>query len=424
MKLFLKNIGKIGEAKINIDGITVIAGENNSGKSTIGKSLYAIFSSFNKIERQIELERLNSVKSWVSRIPINLNIHRTSLNERRDFMERVPDEILSKREQIIDGSIDLKNLILNTINDEKTVELESDDSFIDSLVQRLREVLSVSDEELLVLILEKRLSREFYGQINNIYTEEKGEISLVIKNDEISVFLLDNHITDIKNSKNLSLHTDAIYIDDPFVIDNLSDYYYADNIKFSGHREELIVKLSSMENANSLVDEIVAKDKLQSIYDKINTVCSGYVIEKNNFEYMYRRKNSDRELNIVNLSTGLKTFVILKMLLEKGIVEANGTIILDEPEIHLHPEWQLLFAEIIVLIQKEFGMHILLNTHSPYFLNAIEVYSVKYGIDDKCNYYLASTENNVSKIEDVTHNIEKIYKKLARPLQDLENEVK
>ena len=48
---------------------------------------------------------------------------------------------------------------------------------------------------------------------------------------------------------------------------------------------------------------------------------------------------------------------------------------LDEPEIHLHPAWQVIFAELIVLIQKEFNMHILLNTHSPYFLNAIEIYA-------------------------------------------------
>ena len=82
----------------------------------------------------------------------------------------------------------------------------------------------------------------------------------------------------------------------------------------------------------------------------------------------------------------------------------------------------MIFAELIVLIQKEFGVHILLNTHSPYFLNAIEVYSTKHGVDEVCKYYLASVINDYSYIEDVTNNIEKIYSKLARPLQELENE--
>ena len=132
-------------------------------------------------------------------------------------------------------------------------------------------------------------------------------------------------------------------------------------------------------------------------------------------------KNNKMEINAKNLSTGLKTFAIIKMLLQNGTLEENGTIILDEPEIHLHPEWQLLFAELIVLLQKEFGMHILLTTHSPYFLNAIEVFSEKYKINEKCKYYIAENDVNGSIIKDMTGNTRKIYRKLARPIQDLEN---
>lgn len=47
-------------------------------------------------------------------------------------------------------------------------------------------------------------------------------------------------------------------------------------------------------------------------------------------------------------------------------------------------KWQLLFAELIVLIQKEFNLHVLLNTHSPYFLRVIQVYSAQYEAADKC----------------------------------------
>lgn len=37
MKIFLKNIGKLKSADVEIKGITIIAGENNTGKSTVGK---------------------------------------------------------------------------------------------------------------------------------------------------------------------------------------------------------------------------------------------------------------------------------------------------------------------------------------------------------------------------------------------------
>lgn len=42
MKLNISNFAKIDNADIIIDGITVIAGENNTGKSTIGKILFSI----------------------------------------------------------------------------------------------------------------------------------------------------------------------------------------------------------------------------------------------------------------------------------------------------------------------------------------------------------------------------------------------
>ena len=113
--------------------------------------------------------------------------------------------------------------------------------------------------------------------------------------------------------------------------------------------------------------------------------------------------------------------MILKMLLSKGIIEENGTIILDEPEIHLHPEWQLLLAELIVLIHKEFGVHILLNTYSPYFLRAIQVYSAKYEVADQCKYYLSEIKEEQAMVNDVTDHIDAIYEKLSRPLQKLED---
>ena len=35
MKLVLKNVGKVQNAAVEINGITVIAGENDTGKSTV-----------------------------------------------------------------------------------------------------------------------------------------------------------------------------------------------------------------------------------------------------------------------------------------------------------------------------------------------------------------------------------------------------
>lgn len=42
MEINIENIGVIKKADININGLTVICGENDTGKSTIGKSLFAL----------------------------------------------------------------------------------------------------------------------------------------------------------------------------------------------------------------------------------------------------------------------------------------------------------------------------------------------------------------------------------------------
>lgn len=58
MVLSLKNIGKLAETQIAIDGITVIAGENDTGKSAVGKALFAVFNSFYKLDEQICSDRI------------------------------------------------------------------------------------------------------------------------------------------------------------------------------------------------------------------------------------------------------------------------------------------------------------------------------------------------------------------------------
>ena len=53
MKLKLENVGKISSANIDLNGITVIAGENNTGKSTIGKCFFVYFMHFIKLKSRL-----------------------------------------------------------------------------------------------------------------------------------------------------------------------------------------------------------------------------------------------------------------------------------------------------------------------------------------------------------------------------------
>lgn len=62
MKLHIENVAKIKKADIDVEGITVIAGSNNTGKSTVGKALFAMFESFYSLEKFVEDWKPNDAK--------------------------------------------------------------------------------------------------------------------------------------------------------------------------------------------------------------------------------------------------------------------------------------------------------------------------------------------------------------------------
>ena len=414
MKLHITNIGKIKEAEIAINGITVIGGENNTGKSTISKALYAIFNSFVDLESRIATERKESIRKNLSYLYRSLD-----LNTKVDLKEFDLD--------------DLTNEIYNSYQINKTdydafvakLTKNIDATVLNTYRNQLKRIFNVTDDDYARKMVQEFFADEFKQQINNTLEKAPGKIVLTIKNAEAKVFFTDNHVAKIE--KPFSIFCEAIYLDDPFIVDKppintrVLFSQLASVHNYYAHKDRLSYLLYSKYSTNNLIDEIVVGERLADIMQKISRACDGKIYFEKTDELLFKQNSQDASFNIANLSTGLKTFAIIQMLLFSGVIQDGGVLLLDEPEIHLHPEWQLLFAELIVMLQKEFNLHILINTHSPYFLNAIEVYSERHKIDDKCEYYLSFNQNNESFVKCVTGNVEEIYSKLARPLQLLEN---
>lgn len=409
MKLTINNIGKLKNAEVVIDGITVITGENDTGKSTVGKVLWSVFNSFFEIKKQIRTDKISSILEELRRV--------SSIQDIRNNLVH---------SSIVEYDLDLNDFLkqlekkLEVLNDVRGLDDESKDELKDTL-EKIKKRINLSDDEIMKKITQINFNKEFNSQINNLNFLEEGNIDLKIKNKSINLIISNDKIQ-IKDF--FSLYENVMLLDNPRIIDNL-----AENIILSANKIFSIIEnlhnskfISMLRNdkSSTATDNILNEEKLFKIEEKLNKIVDGKFLKKDFGVYFYRNK-SGKEINVKNLSTGFKVFSIIKLLIQNNQLRENGTIILDEPEIHLHPEWQLKFAELIVLLQKEFGMHILLTTHSPYFLNAIEVFSERHKIDDKCKYYVAENEGNSSIIKDVTGNTREIYRKLARPIQDLEN---
>lgn len=416
MKINIKNIGNIKNTEVVINGVTLLAGINGSGKSTVSKSLFSIFTSFYDFGNSIKKDKLDTLENimfhYIGRLEAeNISIRKINF----EMARKISNELLLESDSI-DSIQNVESIVKDKLSE--TANNGLDVKNIQAVpAKELFDIIKQSPVSVLEQILTTNFRGEFNNQINNIFNHSTGEISLSLKTDKIQVNIENNEVSIAGGP--IPLSTDVVYIDDAAT--NVDDYY-SKNIPFffkhfdsGNHNDHLKSQLGQRNERESHTRKALVSDKLENIFTIITSTL-GRVVSNDKSA----TENRDNQINITNYSSGMKTFYIIKILLEKGIIEENGVLILDEPEVHLHPEWQLKLAEIIILLRKEFGLHILINTHSPYILNALEVYSKKYSIAEECNYYLCSLNDNFSIIKKIK-NTEDIYNVLATPLQTLEN---
>lgn len=426
MKLYMENIGKLANTEIDIDGITVIAGKNGTGKSTVSKSLYSVFSSLYDYNEKINALRNNLLKNELRRPTTSFFIRRFETEALDLFLHY----LYQNRSIFKDDKNTLKDSIIKFVSENLSDEYDDFDetkrlqeSLSGDILDGIIKVLFIEEDELLRFIVDRTFDIEFNGQVKNINLEKKSaKINLVIKDNNICLDFDENNDLSIKNS--FSLTKKIIYIDDPYVVDKVPSSIYFSSSRsilnrniYLSHYDDLVELLRKDKSAESiLIDSI-----LNIIDSHIRKAGNINIFQERN-SYYYSLNQAEEKINIKNASTGLKTFLIIKLLLDNGSLEENGTIILDEPETHLHPDWQIIFAELIVLLNKYLGMHILINSHSPYFIRAIEVYSKKHNIDDKLRFYLAynNFKTNLSEIKEVTDSVEDIYLILSRAFDELD----
>lgn len=318
MNLQLEDIGIIEKADIKLDGLTVIAGENDSGKSTVGKVLYSIIKSISK--------------------------------------------------------------------DGKVAELN----------------------------LKSNFSKYFDGQISN-----SGKV-VFEKNSIILDIEVKNDICNIKNSNNNRLlmldyankNPNVIMIETPLVWNLMSLF-----TKLPMIENEMDIELDYPKIMKDLHWNLSFKGKKESldISSTIEKVINGEFVKNNSSEFYFQK--SGKRIKLINTATGIKYFGILQVLSANKHLHKDQILILDEPEVHLHPKWQLKLAEVIVYLVKN-GVKILVNSHSPYMIEALQ----RYGELESVNFdfYLAQS-GKINKIEDSnSRTLSEIFEKLSEPFDVFE----
>ena len=318
MQLQLKNIGMIKEADVKIDGLTVIAGENDTGKSTLSKALFYGLDIIRRSHHQKDIRSLLiSTKIFDVDILFGKNI---------DFLENIEINL------IIEGQLVNPKLGLET-SQSKIIE-------------------------------------------------ESKEIKYIPKITFIETPTIWSFIETFKNISQVAQQL-AIEINHPYLMNDLS------------------IKLSNRS---------VQDNSIVNITDDIKSIIDGS-FKKDDKGIFYFEKNSKR-IELINTATGIKSFGILQVLSDNGWLQEKNIIVFDEPEVHLHPKWQLEMAKVIVELVKN-GVKVLVNSHSPYMIEALERYAERAEVT--VDFYLAE-DGFINKIEDSnSKTLAKTFNKLSAP---------
>ena len=169
MKLSIRKLAKIKEADIEIDGITVICGNNNTGKSTVGKALFAIFEStlniYDRIREEIDSKIINIfIKSSV--YIRNYLVHNKAYNDFKFDIDNLIDKMYSNDYNDIDLLI--SNFVKKNIgNNQEFVIINGEriyksDSYIESISNEIKKIITTPIDG-----IKKELISRYFNSIFN-----------------------------------------------------------------------------------------------------------------------------------------------------------------------------------------------------------------------------------------------------------------
>lgn len=435
MRLELSNINKIKHASVEFGGLTLIAGINDTGKSTIGKTLFCAIKAISGSEGDLFEYKTRVIREKIERIYRSFRI--LDSKSRKEFL---PPRFMEEIKPYIEDT-EAKGLLGNfqTFIKEKSNIIEEAESFsmknnTDALAY-LKEISHIilqpnNSDALMNEAFQRAIDSEFMGAI----CTEGTDSSTVSLSDEIShcsFSLQDNRV--VKVYKNEAFYTpldDATFLETPLYL-QLNDLLSRSRSLFdviSGRNEFRFAPVIPYHIKDLMNKLELSKYTAPSLFSKewnIDSIIGGrfkYDKQLKDFCFSTSKNGVKTNLQTMNVASGIKTFGIIQLLLDANELNPGKMLIIDEPENHLHPKWQIDCAHLIVNLVKE-GIPVMVSSHSPYFIQGIRFFAEREEINDLVKYYLAEneTDTDLSILEDVTDNLNKIFIKLSEPLNNIMN---
>jgi predicted ATPase len=423
MKLILENIGLLKHAEITLHKLCVIAGENDNGKSTVGKIMFCIVKAINRYKE--DLQESKEFRASEKASDIYFQLRDLLRPEGTDFLDvlrllRPPHEY---RHDLGEQLNKLDETITHIFNR------------YDLSLEEKQKIQSLRDEFNNIIEEPEDVKKSIENAFNKVIASEFDNSLLLQGASQGRIRLLENNLTLIDLTvNNMGVHLisdveavalkDATLIETPLILNNhdllarsltLLDLDQRLSGRKAGapfttlHTKDLFDKLKTPVFPFGLFDA----DKAELCKD-IQSIIDGE-IEFNRSDRDFVFKRGSELVSIKNTASGIKVFGLLQILIGNEFVANNTFLIFDEPENHLHPKWQLKLADILLKLVNK-GVYVLVSSHSPYLIEAL-----KRGLDRNSHSHNARfclAKNRTIADED---KLSEIFEVLAEPFELFRN---
>lgn len=385
MKLHIENFAKISSAGIEFDGLTVIAGKNNTGKSTVGKVLYTFFRALSQLPKRVMKDRIDAVIKAFER---NVNFHVSAeqaqrLLGRKATVSEIFSEVKSSFSEADGATALFASLIPETLTDFAKNDIEN----------TIDRVLSASDREIAGNLAHQVIDCVFHRQIHPL-RPASGDARLVL-----TVHGEENEMVFGRGKRSITHRTGLVkkvrLIANPDVLSLLNVRDLLLNKEYAKAFEKYTLELAqelARESRLSAAEEEAVRGQISDLLALVDDVIHGKIVLDDDRDFALLEDGNDKPTKAENLSMGMKFFVLLRLMLLRGVLRDRDVLILDEPENHLHPTLQIVYAKILVLLQRQFNMTILVTSHSAFFVNALQRFSLKELEPSRTHFYLSKED--------------------------------
>lgn len=409
----MRDYHAVKEADIEIAGLTVVSGINGCGKSTIARWLNYVVNGLNNYDKYVIGDARESYNSLLLRLirasSISTHIRlewskngSSYLNSdnladlRNSFMLAVERFAALLAEKMPRNMWGINRKRLSSLFDLEAIDGEPLSDFI----VRFTEYLNSEGEE----IYNTALSRLGSPTIRNWREVLLDRIDLTIDNANVNLSFSEDGVMLLDN-KRFSLPLmlrNAVYVN----TQEISAAIGPSTVESSDLWRLLQYKSQNPSGRSRVIAKIIRQLIGGDVV--VNTSQGAFPHNRDRLHYV-RRDGLDILLR--GAATGIISFSILLQLLENGHITENTLLIIDEPEAHLHPQWIVEYARVLVKINKLLGTKIFISTHNPDMLAALQSIAANEGTINETMFYLADTDGDTDRYiyRNLNHDIGPIF---------------